>query len=167
MKRFKTICRYAFMGLLLAACAAWCIYCHNVIQKLEASVYGPELIDLALQSSDKAEALLLRLEHFRQLHHLGVVAGIAVLVALVLMILFHIFYSIWDKKGRKPLAVGKWFKALGQKLKKQPKEKVAKQPKVKKAEQPKEEGGFCPNCGTPYTSASGFCQECGCSLEEK
>ncbi|MBQ8796900.1 MAG: hypothetical protein IJZ56_01755 [Oscillospiraceae bacterium] len=147
MKTFKSVYRYVLVSLLLVACAAWTVYTHLVVGQLEAAVGSADFIDLAVQSSTQAEALLVRLDQFRQFRLTGLIAAGAVLLVLVTMIVCQVIGKRWEKQGKNP------FLALGEKLKKKP---AVKEPVY-----------YCPNCGTAYPKLEGYCQECGYFLEEK
>lgn len=147
MKTFKAVYRYVLVSLLLIACGAWTVYTHLIVGQLETAVGSAEFIDLAVQSSKQAEALLVRLDQFRQFRMAGLIAAGVMLLALVLMIVCQVIAKRWEKQGKNP------FLALGEKLKKKP---AVKEPTC-----------YCPNCGTAYPKLEGYCQECGHFLEEK
>jgi len=78
MRVMKAISRYFFMGLLLAGCIFWIIYCGNASAQLQAKIEGAEFIDLAAHSTTEAIALVDRQAYFEDLMYYGIVAAVVV-----------------------------------------------------------------------------------------
>lgn len=171
MKLFKTIYRYALVGLPFAASVAWTVYCQIALVQQKAYNLSKEFIDLSLRSMKDAVALVERAAQLQQLRNIGLVLSIVLLLVLALMITWQILNARWEKAGKNPVA--NFFRSLKDKKnqlaeKQQQKKQEQLEQKAKaEAQKAQAQRGFCPNCGTPYDSATGFCTNCGCSLEEK
>ena len=135
MKRMKWICRYGFLGLLLAGAAGWSVYCQVAMKKLEKTVDSLEFIDMAVSRPKEAQALLERLEKFQGLRNWGLIVAGVLALCIVLLAVYQIVFpkieaKIWAKKN--PQLAYKPQKAV-----------------------------FCPGCGERYEIKPPFCGKCG------
>lgn len=180
MKTVKWICRYVFFALLLAICVLWCVFCHRSIVSLEATTASVAFIDLAERSIADADAMLTRLERYNALYDAGIIAGIAVLAALVLLIVWHALSGVLKKKlAERSAAKAAAREAAAQKAAQEA--ELAAQKAAQEAElaaqkaaqeasrsdspgEPDKGPGYCPYCGAYYAVKESFCAECGQKL---
>ena len=142
MKIMKWICRYAFLGLLLAGALFWGIYCQIAILELEAPVHSLDYVDLAVSLSPEALALLERIDQFEQLRNGAVIAAAVVVLCLGVLIVFQILCKKLTAK-----------KTVGA---------VQIQPSEG---EPVNTGAFCRKCGQHYDQMPVFCVRCGNKFE--
>lgn len=141
MKVMKWVCRYFFLGLILALCLAWCIYCAVTVGQLRTTVNSLEFIDMAAQLSPETTAVLDRLEQYEGLLRGAILATAAAAVCLAGLILFHtVSTSLRKKKAEKPVK------------------------EAAPAVSPRK-GGYCTNCGAHYEELPLFCTQCGHKME--
>lgn len=169
MKTVKWICRYVFFALLLAICVLWCVFCHRSIVSLEATTASVAFIDLAERSIADADAMLTRLERYKALYDAGIIAGIAVLAALVLLIVWHALSGVLKKKlAERSAAKAAAREAAAQKAAREV--ELAAQKAAQEASrsdspgEPDKGPGYCPYCGAYYAVKESFCAECGQKL---
>lgn len=169
MKTVKWICRYVFFALLLAICVLWCVFCHRSIVSLEATTASVAFIDLAERSIADADAMLTRLERYKALYDAGIIAGIAVLAALVLLIVWHALSGVLKKKlAERSAAKAAAREAAAQKAAQEA--ELAAQKAAQEASrsdspgEPDKSPGYCPYCGAYYAVKESFCAECGQKL---
>lgn len=169
MKTVKWICRYVFFALLLAICVLWCVFCHRSIVSLEATTASVAFIDLAERSIADADAMLTRLERYKALYDAGIIAGIAVLAALVLLIVWHALSGVLKKKlAERSAAKAAAREAAAQRAAQEA--ELAAQKAAQEASrsdspgEPDKGPGYCPYCGAYYAVKESFCAECGQKL---
>ena len=155
MKVMKWVCRYFFLGLILALCLAWCVYCAVTVGQLRDTVNSLEFIDMAAQLSPETTAVLDRLEQFEGLLRSAILASVIAAVCLGALIVYHAVSHSLRKKAADPARAA---------VKKAA--KPAKKPKsVPAPAAAPRKGGYCTNCGAHYEELPQFCTQCGHKFE--
>lgn len=149
MKRMKWICRYAFLGLLLAGGIFWAVYCQITVSELNARIYSLEYIDLAVSLSNETLELLDRAEQFTQMRNAALIASAVLAVCIAALVAFQILSK---KLAAKKTVV---------------REKPRAVPEAPKAvpEVPVDAGVICAKCGQHYEQKPSFCVRCGNKFE--
>ena len=182
MKRMKWICRYGFLGLLLAGCAGWGVYCQVAVSNLKKTADSLAFIDMAVSRPKEAVALLERINKFTALRNWGFILAGVMLLCIGLMVTFQIVYPKMQAKAPKAPKAPKPPKAPKVKPVKKsapvaapapapaaepvpaPQPVVVPQPEPAPAPEPAPKPVFCHQCGTRYEEKPPFCGNCGAKL---
>lgn len=165
MKRMKWICRYGFLGLLLAGCAGWGVYCQVAVRNLKKTADSLEFIDMAVSRPKDAVALLERIDKFTALRNWGFILAGVMLLCIGLMVTFQIVYPKMQAKAPKAPKQPK-----APKVKKEKKSAPvaapapAAEPVPAPVAEPAPKPVFCHQCGTRYDEKPPFCGNCGAKL---
>ncbi len=164
MKKGKWICRYVLLGLLFAGCLAWTIYCGVAVAQLNARINSLEFLDLAVQVSPEAPALLSRLDTFQGYLTTGIWLTILSALAIGLMAAWQVLEPKFQakKQHKKAEPAPKPVPKPAPKAEPEPAPMVIP---VAKPQPAPRAGGFCTNCGKQFEMVPLFCDQCGAKIE--